>query len=210
MGPIERKGSENLAKSGATVGDQSNLGQPPSPAVWNQSRACLCGGASMVLKNPNTLLSQGLTPLGRPHNMGPMTPRRGSKPLFAPCSLRASPTQAFFNSLLGMGLASLSIVVGANVSAPMVAILFLSLGAGWLYLTVGAFWSSTVDLSKPHAGTLSGLMNTGGNLGGTLSPTLTPWLAEQFGWSWALGTAASVTFLGGLLWIRIRPGDGLR
>ena len=29
MGPIERKGSENLAKSGATVVDQSNLGQPP-------------------------------------------------------------------------------------------------------------------------------------------------------------------------------------
>ncbi len=29
MGPIERKGSESLAKSGATVVDQSNLGQPP-------------------------------------------------------------------------------------------------------------------------------------------------------------------------------------
>ncbi len=29
MEPIERKGSENLAKSGATVVGQSNLGQPP-------------------------------------------------------------------------------------------------------------------------------------------------------------------------------------
>ncbi len=73
-----------------------------------------------------------------------------------------------------MGLASLSIVVGAHVSAPMVAILFLSLGAGWLYLTVDTFWSSTVDLSNPHAGTLSDLMSTGAKPGETLSPTLTP------------------------------------
>ncbi len=29
MGPIERKGSEDLAKSSATVVDQSNLGQAP-------------------------------------------------------------------------------------------------------------------------------------------------------------------------------------
>ena len=63
----------------------------------------LAGGrgnqTSRVLKTPNTLLSQGLTPLGRPQTTGPMTPRRGSKPLFAACSLRASPTQAFFSLL---------------------------------------------------------------------------------------------------------------
>ena len=90
----------------------------------------------------------------------------------------------------GMILAALSIVIGANMEAPFLAIGMLSLGAGWLYFTVGAFWSSMTDLSKPHAGTLSGIMNTGANLGGTLSPTLTPWLADQFGWSGALGIAA--------------------
>ena len=110
----------------------------------------------------------------------------------------------------GMFFAALSIVIGANVEAPFLAIGMLSLGAGWLYFTVGAFWSSTTDLSKPHAGTLSGLMNTGANLGGTLSPTLTPWLADQFGWSVALGTAAFVAFLGGVFWLMIQPGDGLR
>lgn len=110
----------------------------------------------------------------------------------------------------GMGLASLSIVLGANVQHPLLAIFLLSLGAGWLYFTVGAFWSSTVDLSKNYAGTLSGLMNTGANLGGTLSPTLSPWLAEQFGWSASLGVAAGAALVGSLLWWRIRPGDGLR
>jgi ACS family glucarate transporter-like MFS transporter len=110
----------------------------------------------------------------------------------------------------GMILAALSIIIGANVEAPYVAIGFLSLGAGWLYFTVGPFWSSTTDLSKPYAGTLSGLMKTGANLGGTLSPTLTPWLADTFGWSVSLGIAAGIALLGGLSWIFIRPGQGLK
>ena len=110
----------------------------------------------------------------------------------------------------GMTLAALSIVIGAIVENPFTAIALLSLGAGWLYFTIGAFWSSTIDLSPSRAGTLSGVMNTGANLGGTLSPTLTPWLATHFGWSVSLGVAAAVAFLGALAWINVRPGDGLR
>jgi MFS transporter, ACS family, glucarate transporter len=40
-----------------------------------------------------------------------------------------------------------------------------------------------------------------------LSPTLTPWLAEQVGWSVALGFAACVALLGGLIWSKIKPGE---
>jgi ACS family glucarate transporter-like MFS transporter len=110
----------------------------------------------------------------------------------------------------GMILAALCIIIGANVEAPYVAIGFLSLGAGWLYFTVGPFWSSTTDLSKPYAGTLSGLMNTGANLGGTLSPTLTPWIADSYGWPVALGLAAVIALVGGVCWLMIRPGLGLK
>ncbi len=109
----------------------------------------------------------------------------------------------------GMILSSASIMLGAFADAPLAAIGLLSLGAGWLYFTVGAFWSSTQDLSTAHAGTISGLMNTGANLGGTLSPTLTPWLAEQLGWDMALGVAAAIALCGGALWVWIKPGDGL-
>jgi MFS transporter, ACS family, glucarate transporter len=110
----------------------------------------------------------------------------------------------------GMALAGLSIFLGSLVEAPYVAIALLSIGAGWLYFTIGAFWSSAVDLSKAHAGTLSGIMNTGANIGGTLSPTLTPWLAHHIGWAAALAVASGAALLGGMLWMWIRPGDGLR
>ena len=110
----------------------------------------------------------------------------------------------------GMVLAALSIILGAAIEHPFIALALLSFGAGWLYFTIGAFWSSTVDLSKAHAGTLSGVMNTGANLGGTLSPTLTPWIADEFGWTTALGIAAILAFIGALCWLGIRPADGLR
>lgn len=109
----------------------------------------------------------------------------------------------------GMVLSGVTIAAGAMAEAPMLALALLSLGAGFLYLTVGAYWTCTVDLSKAHAGTLSGLMNTGANIGGSLSPTLTPWLAEQIGWAAALSIAAAVAVIGGALWVNIRPEGGL-
>ena len=109
----------------------------------------------------------------------------------------------------GMLISGICILAGARAAEPHLAILLLSLGAGFLYFTVGAFWASTIDLTSRHAGTLSGIMNTGANIGGTISPTLTPWLAEQLGWNVSLGFAALVAVIGGMLWLLIRPGDGL-
>ena len=111
--------------------------------------------------------------------------------------------------MTGMLLAGASIGIGAMMESPYLAIAGLSLGAGWLYFAVGAYWSSTSDLSAAHAGTLSGLMNMGANLGGTLSPTMTPWIAHQWGWGASLGTAAVIAVIGGILWLRIDPGKGL-
>lgn len=110
----------------------------------------------------------------------------------------------------GMLLSGFCIVAGTQIAEPYAAITMLSLGAGFLYFTVGAFWASTIDLAPRHSGTLSGIMNTGANVGGTISPTLTPWLAEQFGWNISLGFAAGVAATGGVLWLFVRPGDGLR
>jgi MFS transporter, ACS family, glucarate transporter len=111
--------------------------------------------------------------------------------------------------ITGMVLAGCTIALGGVVDSPYLAITSLSFGAGWLYFTVGAYWASTTDLSKTHAGTLSGIMNTGANIGGAISPTLTPWLAHQWGWPVSLCVAALLAIVGGLIWLCIKPGDGL-
>jgi len=112
--------------------------------------------------------------------------------------------------IVGMGLAGGLIAVGAWADSQTVAIACLSLGAGWLYFTVGAYWSVTTDLSKTHAGTLSGVMNMGANVGGVISPSLTPWLADHWGWTASLLIAALIALCGGVMWMKIDASEGLR
>jgi len=111
--------------------------------------------------------------------------------------------------MTGMVLAAATIALGALMESPYLAIASLSIGAGWLYFTVGAYWSSMSDLSTSHAGSLSGLMNMGANIGGAVSPTLTPWIAEHWGWPVSLSVAAIIALIGGVLWLKIDPGRGL-
>ena len=108
----------------------------------------------------------------------------------------------------GMILAGCAVAFGGFADSALMAIASLSLGAGCLYFSVGAYWASTTDLSKTHAGTLSGLMNTGANVGGAISPSLTPWIAAQWGWPVSLATAGGIALLGAALWIWIKPGAG--
>lgn len=101
------------------------------------------------------------------------------------------------------------ICAGAAATEPRLAVLFFSLGAGSLFLTVAAHFSSTIDLAKAHAGTAGGFMGMGGNLGGVASPTLTPLIANSFGWDSALYVAAALLVLGAFLWIGIHPERAL-
>jgi ACS family glucarate transporter-like MFS transporter len=112
--------------------------------------------------------------------------------------------------MAGMLLAGAAIAVGSLAASPALAIVALSLGAGWLYFTVGAYWTSATDLSKTHTGILSGIMNTGANLGGAISPTLTPWIADYWGWPAALGAAALVAGAGAVMWLKIDPEQALK
>lgn len=107
----------------------------------------------------------------------------------------------FVCPLLGAGL----IYSGAATADPYLSVVCLSLGEGALFLSVAAYWATTIDLAKPYAGAVSGLMNMGGNLAGTLSPTLTPYLAQTFGWNSALYVAAALAFLGAFFWLGIHP-----
>jgi len=109
----------------------------------------------------------------------------------------------------GMAGAGCAIAAGAFADSSLVAIASLSIGAGCLYFAVGAYWASTSDLSKAHAGALSGLMNTGANLGGALSPSLTPWMAAQWGWPIALAVAGAVALVGAVLWLKIDPAKAV-
>ena len=111
--------------------------------------------------------------------------------------------------LVGLLLGASWICAGAAATHPLWAVVFLSLGAGSLFLGVPACFATTIDLAKSHAGIAGGFMNMGGNLGGALSPTLTPLLAHHFGWDGALYASAGLAVIGALFWLGVHPEQAI-
>jgi ACS family glucarate transporter-like MFS transporter len=109
--------------------------------------------------------------------------------------------------LAGMTLSGIALLVGANTTHIGLAIVALSLCFGFGELTEGAYWSSIVDVSGPYAGSASGVMNMWTNLGGVICTPLVPFLVERFGWPFALGSAAAISWLAALLWLGIRSDE---
>ena len=104
-----------------------------------------------------------------------------------------------------MLLTGILVVCGAATDNAILAVVFLSASTGSLMLSVAAFWATTIDLARRYAGTVAGMMNTGGNLGGTISPSLTPYLAEHYGWNSALYVMGALSLLGAVLWLGVHP-----
>jgi MFS transporter, ACS family, glucarate transporter len=108
-------------------------------------------------------------------------------------------------AISGMGVAAISLFLGARLPNLNESIFAFSLGAGAVYFSLSAHWATTIDITREHAGTVSGIMNWGGNTGGMISPILMPYLAQKFGWMPALEIAAGILLAGSLLWLFIQP-----
>jgi ACS family glucarate transporter-like MFS transporter len=104
-------------------------------------------------------------------------------------------------------LAAVFLFLGANVSAPLPAIICLSLAVGFLMSTEGPFWSSTVEAAGENGGTAGGVMNTAGNLAGVVSTALAPVLVRQIGWVATFALCAALLVIAGLIWmfVQIEP-----
>jgi len=105
----------------------------------------------------------------------------------------------------GLVLSGGAIFVGAAVTNPYLAVLFLSLGGGALFFSASAVFATAIDLVGAYAGTVTGFVNMGIHLGGAISPTLTPVLAQRFGWESALYVAAALALVGAVLWLGVHP-----
>lgn len=108
-------------------------------------------------------------------------------------------------AVIGIGLAAIFIAIGTQASDPGVASVILAGGAGALYLSQSSFWSVSAAIGRRSAGTVSGVMNMGGQIGGALTAWLTPRIAGTYGWTAAFLLAAILCAGGALAWIWIRP-----
>jgi ACS family glucarate transporter-like MFS transporter len=102
-------------------------------------------------------------------------------------------------------LAAVFVGVGTHVRDARVASVVLAGGAGALYLSQSAFWSVSSDLGGRSAGSVSGLMNMGGQFGGATTASLTPFLAKHFGWEISFWAAAGFCLLSAVAWLMVDP-----
>jgi ACS family glucarate transporter-like MFS transporter len=109
----------------------------------------------------------------------------------------------------GMSFAAIALYSGARLPGINLSVFAFSLGAGAIFFAFSAHWATTIDITKPFAGTVAGIMNWGGNTGGMISPILTPYLAKKFGWIPAIEFAASILLAGSLIWFLIQPEKSL-
>jgi ACS family glucarate transporter-like MFS transporter len=113
-------------------------------------------------------------------------------------------------SMSGMIISGITLYIGVHTPNINVAIIGLSVGAGAIYFALAAHWATTIDVSKEHAGTVSGIMNWGGNMGGMVSPILTPILVKEWGWKPALDIAGAIILCGAFIWLLVEPERPLK
>jgi ACS family glucarate transporter-like MFS transporter len=87
-----------------------------------------------------------------------------------------------------------------------VSLTCLSSGFFFSEMTIGAMWAIPMDVTLEHAGTASGIMNTGSALAAILSPVVSGYLIDISG-NWQLPFVGSMILMGVgmLLALRMHP-----
>jgi nitrate/nitrite transporter NarK len=98
---------------------------------------------------------------------------------------------------------------GSHTAGENLALLQLSIAAGFNFAASAVLWTACNDISAKCSGSISGIMTTFGSLGGFLSPVVTAAIAARFGWSYGLDFAALVTVVSGLAWFLINADQCL-
>ena len=112
--------------------------------------------------------------------------------------------------VVGLGAAAIFVALATQVESARLASVCLALGVGAQYLAQSSYWAVTADIAGPSAGSVSGLMNMGGQLGGALTAVLTPIIARDYGWTASFMTAAVLCAIGSISWLMVDPNARLR
>lgn len=106
---------------------------------------------------------------------------------------------------VSIALSAVFLALGTQAQDARLASIVLAGGAGALYLSQSSFWSVTADLAGRSAGSVSGVMNMGGQIGGAVTGVLTPFLAKEFGWTVPFLVAAALSVVGSCAWLVVDP-----
>lgn len=103
----------------------------------------------------------------------------------------------------GFILAALMIPIAVLAPNPVTSVALFCVAVFGLELTVGISWAVTLDIGDEFAGSVSALMNTGGNLAGAFATTLTGYVVTLYGWTFAFYILAVLSAVAAVLFLSI-------
>jgi len=103
-------------------------------------------------------------------------------------------------------LAGTAMILAGIVQEPMLAATLIAVAVAASMFTLGASWSTCLDIGGNHAGVVSAAMNTSGALSSVISPLMVTWLLSSFGdWNVPLYVMGGLFLVGAVCWGFINP-----
>ena len=103
-------------------------------------------------------------------------------------------------------IAGAALIVAAASSSPLLAVIMIALGTAASMFTLGAAWSTAIELGRDHAGVVSAAMNTSGQFGSLLCPLIVAYSVKRIkSWDLPLYLMGGLFLLGVVCWVLIDP-----
>jgi len=99
------------------------------------------------------------------------------------------------------GLAGGAMILAGLVTQPALAAWLIAVALGASMFTLGASWSTCLDIGGRHAGVVSAAMNTSGQIGSVISPLMVTFLLNRLGdWNAPLLVMGGLFLVGAVCW----------
>jgi MFS transporter, ACS family, glucarate transporter len=103
-------------------------------------------------------------------------------------------------------VAGAAMILAAVAGDPVFAAVMVAVAVGTSMFTLGAAWSTCLDIGGTHAGVVSAAMNTTGQIGSVLSPLMVTWLLRHTGsWDPPLFVMGGLFLAGAACWSMVDP-----
>ncbi len=97
-------------------------------------------------------------------------------------------------------------ILAGVIPQPVLAAGPIAVALGTILFTLGASWSTRLDIGSSHAGVVSATMNTVGQIGSVLSPLMVTFLLKRFGdWNLPLFVMGELFLVGAACWGLVNP-----
>ena len=103
-------------------------------------------------------------------------------------------------------IAGVALLSAAASSTPIVAATLIALATGMTMFTLGAAWSTVIEVGRNHVGVVGATMNSVGNLAAMLNPLIVAYSVQWFGsWNLPLYLMGALFLVGAFCWTLIDP-----